>query len=301
MKQEGLKNLPHSGILRCAQNDIGGWWGWNHSVAEFTVRQPHIMSVYIQRTDNRREFVRCAFKELEIENDLRRIKNILIKPNIVSFEPYPTTTHPTVLEACLEYFVEKGLKPVVTDGPAFDAGKSGNIIENHPLKEVCDRFNVPLIDLLERKMVKRKAGEIELELSEIAFEYEFILSLPVLKAHSVCGLTGALKNQFGFLSTKERIELHQYKDIHRAIAELNLIVKPNFYIVDAVETLTYTNELRHGGKKAQLGYMLAGRDPVSLDIAGLEMLQRVEPKLAGKTPDDIPHLRHAIELEVGAP
>lgn len=259
------------------------------------------MNVYIKKTSDRKEFVRCAFKELEIENDLRRTNNILIKPNIVSFEPYPTTTHPVVLEACLEYFVEKGLKPVVTDGPAFDAGNSGNIIENHPLKEVCDRFDVPLIDLLGRKMVKRKAGDIELELSEIAFEYDYILSLPVLKTHFVCGLTGALKNQFGFLSTKERTELHSHKDIHRAIAELNLIVRPDLYIVDAVETLTRANEVRHGGRKAKLGYMLAGRDPVSLDIAGLEILQRVEPKLAGKSPDDIPHLRHAIELGVGAP
>ena len=65
------------------------------------------------------------------------------------------------------------------------------------------------------------------------------------------------------------------------------------------ETLTHTNEVRHGGRKASLGYMLAGTDPLSLDAAGLEILQTVEPKLAGKTPDDIPHLRYAIELGVG--
>ena len=257
------------------------------------------MNICIQRTNDRKEFVRYAFEELEIENSLKHIKNLLIKPNIVSFEPYPTTTHPAVLEACLEYFMEKGLKPVVTDGPAFDAGKSKDIIENHPLKEVCDRFNTPLIDLLGRKMVRRKAGEIELELSEIAFEYDFILSLPVLKTHFVCGITGALKNQFGFLSTRERTELHSHKDIHRAIAELNLIVRPAFYIVDAVETLTHANEMRHGGRKAELGYMLAGKDPVRLDVAGLELLQTVEPKLADKGPRDIRHLRHAIELGVG--
>ncbi|MHC1587136.1 MAG: DUF362 domain-containing protein, partial [Candidatus Syntropharchaeia archaeon] len=73
---------------------------------------------------------------------------------------------------------------------------------------------------------------------------------------------------FGFLSKKERILFHtkigkrRAKDIHRGIAELNTIVLPDLFIVDAVYTLTGANEIRHGGKKRKLGYMLAGKDPV---------------------------------------
>lgn len=259
------------------------------------------MDVYLRRTQDRRGFVTRAFEELKIEERLESVSSVLVKPNIVSHEPYPTTTHPHVLEACLQYFLERKLKVVVADGPAFDAGNSKRIIENHPLKQVCDRYAVPLIDLLAQEMVRRKARDIELELSKIPFEHDFILSLPVLKTHSICGISGALKNQFGFLSTEERIKLHTYKDIHRAIAELNLIVKPDFYIVDAVQTLTCAQEVRHGGRKAELGYMLAGRDPLSLDIAGLEILKQVEPKLAGKGAQDILHLRHAIQLGIGTP
>ena len=257
------------------------------------------MDILVQKTDDRQGFVRRAFDQLDIDSRLQGVTSVLVKPNIVSHEPYPTTTHPSVLEACLDYLVSRGISPVVGDGPAFDAGKSSTIIENHPLKQVCDRFGAPLIDVLGRNMVKRKALDIELELSEVAFEYDFIVSLPVLKTHMVCGLTGALKNQFGFLSPKERVELHTRKDIHRAIAELNLLVRPGFYIVDAVETLTRANEVRHGGKIAELGYMLAGTDPVKLDAAGLQILQTVEPRLAGKGPDDIPHVRQAIALGVG--
>jgi len=150
--------------------------------------------------------VTSAFEELEIEKRLEGVKKLLIKPNIVSYEPYPTTTHPEVLEACLEYLVGRGLDIEVGDGPAFDAGSSKEIIESHPLREVCERFDIPLIDLLEGEIVRRKAGDIELELSKSAFEYDFILSLPVLKSHFTCSLSGALKNQFGFLSSKERID-----------------------------------------------------------------------------------------------
>ena len=259
------------------------------------------MNVLIQKTDDRKAFVRRAFDELDLAECLKGSRRVLIKPNIVSYERYPTTTHPAVVEACLEYLTGRGLRLAVGDGPAVDAGKSAQILERHPLKEVCRRFGVPLIDVLERKMVRRKPRGMTLELSEAAFEYDFILSLPVLKSHAICALTGALKNQFGFLSRKERVKLHTVKNIHKGIAALNLIVTPGFFVVDAVETLTRANEVRHGGRKASLGYMLAGSDPVSLDAAGLEILQTVEPKLAGKTPDDIPHLRHAIELGVGAP
>ena len=257
------------------------------------------MNVLIQKTDDRKAFVRRAFDELDLAECLRGSRRVLIKPNIVSHERYPTTTHPAVVEACLEYLTGRGLRLAVGDGPAVDAGKSAQILERHPLKEVCRRFGVPLIDVLERKMVRRKPRGMTLELSEAAFEYDFILSLPVLKSHAICALTGALKNQFGFLSRKERVKLHTVKNIHKGIAALNLIVTPGFFVVDAVETLTRANEVRHGGRKASLGYMLAGTDPVSLDVAGLEILQTVEPRLAGKTADDIPHLRYAIEIGVG--
>ena len=90
-----------------------------------------------------------------------------------------------------------------------------------------------------------------------------------------------------------------WKSIHKAIAELNLAIKPNFWVIDAVQTLINTNEVRHGGKLKELGYMLAGRDPVSLDIEGLKLLQKVDPDLKDKKPEDIPHLKYAIDLGVG--
>ncbi len=151
-------------------------------------------------------------------------------------------------------------------------------------------------------MKRVEIGDFDLELSVIPFEYDFILSLPVLKSHSIVGFTGALKNQFGFFSTKERIKLHLgVKNIYKGIAEINRIVKSNFYIVDAIETLTFTNEVRHGGKKTNLGYMLAGSDPVELDVAGFELLRKVEKRLKNKSYEDIPYLKYAVDRGIGNP
>ena len=255
--------------------------------------------IYIQKTQNRKEFVAKVLKE--IEGELMGAKKILLKPNIVSFEPYPTTTHPEVLETCLEFLLNLKKEVSVADGPAPDAGNPKKIIENHPLKKVCDKFQLPLVDLCSGPMKKIKTQSSEFKISTIPFEYDFIISLPVLKSHNDCGITAALKNQFGLLAAKDRMTFHAlpWKDIHKVIAEINLVIKPNFWIADAIQTIIVTNEIRHGGKLRKLGYMLAGKDPVSLDIEGLKLLQKVDPGLKDKRPEDILHLKYAIELGVG--
>ncbi|MHC1585657.1 MAG: DUF362 domain-containing protein, partial [Candidatus Syntropharchaeia archaeon] len=176
-----------------------------------------------------------------VEKSFENVSKVLVKPNIVSFEPYPTTTHPEVLRTSLECLSDKDV--VVADGPAPDAGSSKKILKNHPLKKVCDEFGIPLVNIYEEEMVKIKTVRgFELKLSKLPFQFDFILSLPVLKSHKVTDITGALKNQFGFLSKKERILFHtkigkrRAKDIHRGIAELNTIVLPDLFIVDAVYT-----------------------------------------------------------------
>ncbi|MFC1944742.1 DUF362 domain-containing protein [Chloroflexota bacterium] len=257
--------------------------------------------IYLSQTRDREGFTRDVLR-LALERPVRSANKVLVKPNIVSHEPYPTTTHPAVLRACLECFLAWGKEVAVADGPAPDAGDSGDILGGHPLKRVCDDFDVPLVDLTRGEMKTVESGGMTLELSSLPFEYDFILSLPVLKSHLWCDLTGALKNQFGLLSNRDRMSLHfGDRDIHRAIAELNRVLKTDFYIMDAVETLTGANEVRHGGRRRTLGFMAAGSDPVGLDALGLGLFQEIEPGLEGKSPVDIPYLKYAIELELGSP
>ncbi len=257
-------------------------------------------TVYLRKTEDREAFVRMVFQVLDVQRKAAG-KEILVKPNIVSYEPYPTTTHPATLEACLGLLQGFARKVIVADGPAFDAGDSESIIERHPLKNSCDKFGIAMIDLLSKGTKKVKTRSYELEVSLMAFECDLIISLPVLKSHGICSLTGALKNQLGFLSVAEKRRMHWALDVHRVIAELNEVVKPSLYIVDAVQTLINTNEVRHGGRHQALGYMLAGTDPVSLDALGLELLMKVEPRLRGKYPNDILHLGYAIDFAVGQP
>lgn len=255
-------------------------------------------TVYLEQSEDREAFVRVAFQQFDIQRKAKG-KKVLIKPNIVFYEPYPTTTHPTTVETCLRLLQGFAKEVVVADGPAPDAGDAESIIEEHVLQKSCDKFGIPMVDLLVQGVKRVRTRSFELEISQMAFDCDLIISLPVLKVHGICDLTGALKNVLGFLSTDDKSRLHWSLDAHRVIAEMNEVIKPDLHIVDGVQTMINTNELRHGGKLRAMGYMLAGSDPVSLDALGLELLGKVEPRLRRKRVKDVLHLRYAIELGVG--
>jgi uncharacterized protein (DUF362 family) len=250
-------------------------------------------TIYTAETKNQKEFVT---KIIEIyKQQIDESQSIFIKPNIVSIEPYPTTTNPKTLDALLSLLSDK--KIIVGEGHAVDTGITKNILENCNLKKICDKHNIELTNLYKKKMttIKSKRG-YKIKTSNIPNECDYVISLPVLKVHKKCGISGALKNQFGYLSKLDRILMHaKIKDIHKGIAEINLVNKTNLFIVDAIETLTKAQECRHGGCKAQLNTMIAGADPVALDNYGHQLLKKLDPTIM----ENIKHIDYAQQIGVG--
>lgn len=257
-------------------------------------------SVFTRETDDRAGFTRSVLNRFRKEWSG---KKVFVKPNIVSFERYPTTTHQDVLRQVLRSLTKGGCDVIVGDGPAPDAGDSTRIIENHSLQEVCGEFDAELCNLHEepfRKVMTRTG--FKLRVSSVPFSYDYLISLPVLKYHPYTMMTGALKNHFGFLQNRERVLMHsRLKNIHRSIAELHNVFKANLVIMDGCRTMRAANELRHGGKVLRLGYMFAGQDPVALDSAGLALLRNVVPELEGMEPNDVQHISEAVRLGIGSP
>ncbi len=225
---------------------------------------------------------------------------VLVKPNIVSHEPYPTTTHSDTLETVISILAGNELR--VADASAADLIRPGKALRQHELSDVCKRHGIELVDLYTRPMSKQEAESgVKLEISELPFQVSSMVSLPVFKTHIQCIITGALKNHFGLLGRTQRGRLHFGRvDIHKAIASLHQLVRADLFVVDFVETLISANEVRHGGVRTPAGYMFAGTDPVALDSFGLSLLAEIDPKLDGKKPADIPHIRYAEDWGIGS-
>ncbi len=295
-----------------------------------------ISKIYYSRTDNNAAFAAKIMQQFSKEIEDK--KKIFVKPNIVSYEPYPTTTHPDVLRAVLSR-LPKAAEVTVADGTVPDSpvtigfGKR-DVIKNHYLAKVCKEFGLELKNLYDLgfKRVATSSG-FSLPVSRVALEADYMISLPLMKTHCLrnIGVTGALKNNFGLLPAKERIILHSSggglpfratrkifgdrsdkplsfarkvlglkKEINLAIAQLNVIRKPDLFIVDMVDTLINANEVRHGGIRKKAGFMFAGKDPVALDCFGLEILRKLDPALSEREWYQIPAIKYAAQLGVGS-
>ena len=253
--------------------------------------------VYFSESGNREHFVAKVFEVFAAE--LGKAKKVFVKPNIVSYESYPTTTHPEVLEAVLEQLGSREV--AVGDAPAIDAGKSSKIIKQSPLNEVCRRHGVKLMNLYTEKMKTMTSPRgYKIKVSTLPSACDFVISLPVLKVHGMVGLSGALKNQFGYLSRPDRFLMHcKIKNINKGIAEANAAVHTDLFVVDAVETMIKAQECRHGGCPAKLNTMIAGTDPVSLDLFGLQLLKRLEPEFEHKNGQASKYIEYASSYGLG--
>ena len=83
-------------------------------------------TVYFSETDNREHFIGQILKVFA--TPLHKAKKVFVKPNVVSYEPYPTTTHPEVLEAVLKRL--GGCEFVVGDAPAMTLADQAGFCRN---------------------------------------------------------------------------------------------------------------------------------------------------------------------------
>ncbi|RLG49209.1 MAG: hypothetical protein DRN90_02220 [Thermoproteota archaeon] len=256
-----------------------------------------VSEVYYRRTNDRKSFIERILQVFSPK--FQNWDNVVFYLNICSNEPYPSTTHPEVLSKLLSFFRDKNV--MIVAGPSVDSVIREEIPSSHPLRLVAKRFGLDVRNLNLMKTSKVKGKNMTLRLANVGFDDKNIISLTVLREHKLCKLSCALENQLGFLSVKDKFLLYaRVKDFHHTIAEVNLIVKPKFFVVDAIEVLIGAQERRYGGKARTLGYMIAGEDPVAIDSFCLELMKDVSTKLSVLKPSEIKYLRLAEELGIGS-
>jgi len=254
-------------------------------------------TIWFTRNQNRKDFVSNIISKFK-----DRIKgNVLLKVNLVSHNPYPTTTHPEMIEAVFENI--KDVASEIAVGDAHGVDLSSSKMENCDNKKKCEELGIKYINFYEHRFKKIKSPRgFGMKVSVIPFEYDYIISLPNLKDHFMLRMTNALKDKFGYLTRGERLKMHsRLKNIHKGTAELNSIFKSDLIICDAIKTLVKAQEHRHGGIEKDLGYIFAGTDPVALDFYGFTLLKPISVKLEKiDNPLKIKYIKYAVEYGLGS-
>jgi uncharacterized protein (DUF362 family) len=206
---------------------------------------------------------------------------IMLKPNLVNDSPHPVTTPPALAAAVIKALRRYTDAPIVIAEGCGDARlNTMEVFGRLGYQAMARNLGVGLLDLNTAPLVKLQEDSCrrfpELWLPEVVFEHTLI-SLPVLKAHSLCRFTGSMKNMMGLAPPEhyagrwgswKKAAFHDRLD--QAIIDLNRYRSPDFTLLDATVGLA---DFHLGGPICDppVNRILAGTDARAVDrvAAGL--------------------------------
>ena len=233
---------------------------------------------------------------LEASSALKGIKpddRVFIKPNLVASRKNwaGVDTDPRVVEALIKALAEKGVHRI-TVGDGSGMGQSASrAFEYCGYTDMAKKYGCQLLDVEKDDFVRlpvTAAGPFrELEISRAIVESDVFINVPILKAHSQTLVTCSMKNLKGAMPRHMKTRFHSV-DLHRAIAQLNSVLKPDLILVDGLQG-DLTSEL--GRDPVVMDRMLLGTNPVAVDSVVAEIL--------GYAPRDIQHIADAADAGLG--
>jgi uncharacterized protein (DUF362 family) len=218
---------------------------------------------------------------------------VVIKPNlVVSRQDWKgVNTDPRVVEALVEALQQQGVSRItIADG----SGMGYSATKAFPIcgyTEMAKRYGLKLVDL-ERDRFVRKPVRIEgpfqsLEIAQTVIDCDFLINVPVMKAHSMTGITCSLKNLKGVMPRATKTAFHG-RDLSKAIVQLNSVLLPDLILVDGIQG-NLSSELGH--TPVTMERILLGRNPVEVDSVVADML--------GYAPRTIRHIAYSADAGLG--
>ncbi|MBI2058559.1 MAG: DUF362 domain-containing protein [Nitrospirae bacterium] len=236
---------------------------------------------------------------------LRPGHRVLLKPAINSSKPYPATTSPDLVSELILLLKDRGIRSIVMadrSGVWRDTLKCMNATG---LFEAASKSGADVIALefspWDPVILPEETHWLSpFKLPRILSEVDFVISLPTLRTHFLAGFTLALKNSVGLVDMLNRTHMHLPVGFQERLAEIALVVRPDLFILDGRKA--FVDGGPDKGRLAEGGILVAGTDPVAVDVVGVELLQYLGAgKLtAGGSVWGLPQIARAVELKIGA-
>ena len=223
-----------------------------------------------------------------------RGKRVLLKPNIGRVAPPGSgiVTHPEVLAAAIDIFREAGAEVAVGESPIIGVDVHEAFAVSGAAAVALPR-DCPLIDMDRRPCVKVAVPEGQaihtLQVCAEVLEFDFVVSIPVMKRHMHTGVTLAVKNMKGCLWRRSKVELHMLpavagsteKPLDVAIADMASVLRPHLAIVDG--TVGMEGLGPSDGRPKALDAVVVSGDAFAADAVACQLM--------GVDAETIPHLR----------
>lgn len=216
-----------------------------------------------------------------------RGKNVVLKPNLVEFEPESSiNTHPILVHALMEGFTAMGAASVrIAEGPGhrrntLDLADAAGYFQTIPQFE--DRFTDLNLDDVTRIRPARQFSRLpKLYLTNTVLGADLLVSVAKMKTHHWTGATLSMKNLFGTVPSGvygwPKNVLH-WAGIHECIADLHAAYPRKFAIVDGIVGMEGDGPINGVSKRA--GVLVAGDDPVAVDATCCRIM-KIDPYRIG--------------------
>ena len=223
-----------------------------------------------------------------------RGKRVLLKPNAgrMARPGSGVNTEPLVVAAAIDAFRGVGADVAVGESPITGV-KTPEAFDITGIAAVAKERDCPLIDMDVRRYVDVSLPEgiaIQgLKLCPDIFDFDIIVSIPVMKMHMHTGVTLGIKNMKGCLWRRSKVALHMLppvdgwdeKPLDIAISDMSYALRPHLTIIDGTVGLEGIGP--SAGQPKPLGVVVVGTDGYAVDAVACELM--------GTHALDVPHLK----------
>ena len=215
---------------------------------------------------------------------IRHQSTVLIKPNLLlpTRPERAVLTHPNIVRAVVEYVLDMGARPQISDSPAL--GPFERVISMGGYAEALKG-----LDVLWKPFKQTAKLDIDMpfgtiDLARDAVEADVIINLAKLKTHSQMYLTLGVKNMFGCVVGSMKPEWHLRAGIDRdkfarLLVQVCHNLAPALTLVDGVLAMEGQGPGKSGTPR-ELGIVVGSRSAFAADRAICKYLGIEPEKLA---------------------
>jgi uncharacterized protein (DUF362 family)/NAD-dependent dihydropyrimidine dehydrogenase PreA subunit len=205
-------------------------------------------------------------------------ERIALKPNLLM--PLPPEraiiTHPAVVAAVALAVKDAGATPVVVESPGTGVIHAKPVLQavfrRVGYTEMADRYGFELSYDVDWESVSAPGAVLakRLEVMSPILRADGVINVAKFKTHMFMVFTGAVKNLFGVIPGLNKAAYHGRLAEPQRFADMLLdvayFVRPRLSIVDGVVGME-GNGPGTGGSPRPVGALIAGADPVAVDVA----------------------------------
>lgn len=234
-------------------------------------------------------------------------KDVLLKPNFNSADPFPGSTHNDTLINLILHLKEMGAKSI-TIGERSGPPDTSDVLKEKGIYGLCKKLDVKLInfeDLPRKDWVSIRPSQSHwkdgFDVARPVIDSECIVTTCCLKTHGYGGVfTISLKLSVGITHKRNMTELHSSsRSMRKMIAEINQAYKPSLILLDATEAFVDGGPMT--GTRGKADVIVAGTDRIAIDAVGLSILKELGSNKAimGNKIFEQEQIARAVELGLG--